>query len=218
MDNIQDCGPPQIYWQFPAERACGFITQKVKSLSAANRNLSLAILRASQFQLLTLLYTKIVFTTSKPDVEMQLATYQENSANPYYGFHAISALTFLDVNRRQYSTNHYAERGISLLHHHAIPPKPQILSGAEKNRMVRFLEDHYGGNPNQVLCVRELTVQKFSHCLLKYQIVRSRLAPQTFSIREAHHVAYSPCDENGDVKAQVRDLPKMGISQCPTSS
>lgn len=29
--NIRDCGPPQLYWQFPAERACGIITQKAQS-------------------------------------------------------------------------------------------------------------------------------------------------------------------------------------------
>lgn len=175
--NIRDCGLPQIYWQFPAERTCGILTQKVKSRSSANRNLSLAILRESQLQLLPVLYPSMTFTTSAADVETQLETRQETSGGPRgHGFHAVSALLY-DVNSRQYSTDQYAQRGIALLHYHAIPPKMQPLSGVEKNRLARFLQDVYGGDVATTLRTQDLKVQKFSHCLAKFDMIRSRLCP-----------------------------------------
>jgi len=151
--------------------------------------------------MLPLLYPKITFTTSKPDLDIQLETRQEMPAHPRWRFETITPLPYvLDVNPQQYSTMEYRQRGIALLHYHATIPKIQSLTGHEKARMIRFLEDKYGPNGGLSTPLRnhDFKVQKFSHCLSKHQVIRSRLAPQNYSTREAHNIAYCPRDEHGN--------------------
>lgn len=148
--SISDCGPSPIYWQFPCERMCGLLTQKVKSRSAANRNLSLGLLYATQFQLLQLLYPKIRYTESQLDLmdegDMALEdipprqTIGSSATGNVLLNLEYNDLTQLVQHERQYiSTPRHLLKHIAVYHFNRVPPRASKMTPNEQNRLRLFL-------------------------------------------------------------------------------
>jgi hypothetical protein len=80
-DCISACGPSWVFWQFPCERICGMLKEKVKCRVSANRNLALGILHedrlnhlpfACQFAEQRTIRNPISFTSIIDDREFKL--------------------------------------------------------------------------------------------------------------------------------------------------
>lgn len=132
---VRDCGPPSIYWQFPAERMCGFLTQKVKNRMSVNRNLSLALLHKEQLHLIRLLYPKLSYTDTVQDREALIDREVEAAPANVSGLNPV----LRGVNpARLKSTPAMLSRGICLLHSHHIPPKATAMTPNEKTRLKEY--------------------------------------------------------------------------------
>lgn len=196
-DNIRDCGPPAIFWQFPAERICGILTQKVKSRASANRNLSLALLRTTQMELLPALYPTIQFTISRHNITAELDSLQENPTAPLRDFTPLLGET-LGIAGNKFSHPGYAGEQIWFTHWNAVPPPSVDMIPVEKSRLREFIEIYQGRHtiPDGGLPAN-LQLRKYSHCAHGMNVFRSLICPQRPNTREAFTVSYTPCNQDG---------------------
>lgn len=199
---IRDCGPPGIYWQFPTERMCGFLTQKVKSRVSANRNLSLALLQKEQLRLVQLLYPKISYSVSVQDRE-SLAE-REVEAVPATKLNPI--LVGINPHRLK-STPEMLSNGISLMHHHWRPPNPTGMSPNEKTRLKEYYLRILQGRripDEQCTILYAKQIQRFSHCSFPGFKVSSHSARSSLDTREAFLISYATLDRNAEPNGPCR--------------
>lgn len=199
---IRDCGPPGIYWQYPTERMCGFLTQKVKSRVSANRNLSLALLHKEQLHLIQLLYPEVTYTNSLIDRESIVEREVEATPGSNLGLHLGSngganlnpTLTGVNPTRLK-STPEMLSQGISLIHFHHRPPKDIVMTSNERIRIREFYERLLQGRrineqEEATFSHNRMRLQRYSHCSFPGFKVTSQHAQASYTTREGFLISY----------------------------
>lgn len=221
---IRDCGPSGNYWQFPCERMCGFLTQKVKSRSSANRNLSLGLLYTTQLQLVCVLYPKIIYTQSIYDSndETDMAL-EAVPPNPQYSI-GLSGDLILEIdygssnsiitervrNQGRYiSTPRHLPLNIALYHFVRQPPHAEALTPNERCRLKAFLLEAYDVSHHDAIedFTKTVNIRRYSNCQLGFQKLGSNIGVARLNSRDHHIVMYKRMDE-----LRRRTAPHVNVS------
>lgn len=191
---IRDLGPPGIYWQFPMERQCGYLTRMVKSRADANRNLSLGILHMTRLSFLKVAYPSIRFTVTAVDrsenLELQVlyavhtATVDSDHCIPLQ-LTALTRTSNFSITPRVYTTDTYARQNIAVAHYHWRGPTSTgkgKLDKYELNALNSFVRrnhsTHYLREGRMYDEVEDgVSVVRYSNCWTNHQWLGSNLTP-----------------------------------------
>lgn len=188
----RDLGPPGIYWQFPMERQCGYLTRMIKSRAAANRNLSLGILHMTRLSFLKVAYPSIQFTETSVDrsdnlelrVVSAVRTVLENNHLTLLQLQLLAQPVNHNTSQpRIYTTNQYARQDIAVTHYHwRGPSQKSKLDRDELHALNSFIRRSYPIHYQSVGRIHDelvdgISVIRYSNCWTNHQFLGSSLTP-----------------------------------------